>query len=96
MRKRVILRTHDGSRNHLVFEKCRDGFYVFHLESEFNNLRIIGTRDNIEAIDPPGGPMINVNDMHIMPGFVLKKIIIEQGEKPRLLFKSVRNATRRI
>lgn len=95
MRQRIKLKTHDGSKNSLVFNKYENGFYLFHLVSEFNNIRIIGPSNNIQAIDPSGGPMLCVGDDKIIPGFVLKKIGCMSKNPLTLYFKSINNDTRR-
>lgn len=95
MRKRVKLSAHDGSKNFLVFDNYHNGTYRFRLEPQFPYIRIIGTRDNIQAVDPPGGPMLSLGDSKIIPGFTLKRIECKTGEPVMLYFKSIKNASHR-
>ena len=98
MRKRVKLKSHDRSKNYLVFDKFErrfsTGYYIFRLEAEYDSTRIIGSPNNPEAIDPSGGPMLSRGDTTIIPGFVLDKIGFST-EGFRLYFKSIRNASSR-
>lgn len=95
MRRRVNLRSHDGSRNSLVFDKFENGYYVFHLETQYINLRITKNGHSIIAIDPSGGPMMGVGDTTLIGGMILEKISLVPGERTRLYFKSIKNDARR-
>lgn len=98
MRKRVKLMSHDRSKNYLVFDKFDSrfghGIYIFKLVTEFPTVRIIGSPNNPEAIDPSGGPMLSRGDTTIIPGFVLDRIDFSK-EGFRLYFKSIRNGSPR-
>jgi hypothetical protein len=96
MKQRIKLRTHDRSKNSLVFYKYENGFYLFRLEAEFPTFGIIGATDNIVAIDPVGGPMLSLGDSTVLPGFVLKKIECKIHNPVTLYFKSVKNSSKSI
>lgn len=98
MRKRVKLKSHDRSKNYLVFEKFEHrsghGVYIFSLKSELNNIRVIGPVNEPKAIDPSGGPLLSSGDSTIIPGFVLERIGFSK-EGYKLYFKSIRNGSSR-
>ena len=92
MRKRIKLRTHDGSGNYLVYKEYANPYYVFTLKTEMDVYRISSDKDgNAISVDPIGGPMMALGDNTIIPGMVLRKIVFANKEA-LLYFKSVTHA----
>ena len=68
MKKEIILPNRDkiGTK----FVQLKDNEYILQQEGEFP-FRLIGTKENIKAIDPCGGPFISV-------GYVIDNYIVEE------------------
>lgn len=93
MRKRVKLRSHDGTKNYLVFHDFNNGYYEFVLKAKYSNIRVISEGNVIVAVDPAGGPMISVGDKELVPGMILHKIDFVKDIGCVLYFKSLGNVS---
>lgn len=89
MRKRIKLRSHDGSKNCLVYRSFKNDYYEFILKTQYSNIRVISEEKVIVAVDPPGGPMISVGDNDLIIGMILSKIDFVKDVGCVLYFKSI-------
>lgn len=67
MKKRIRLKTHDGSNNYLESYQIGDKD-VYRLRTPYNSIRVCEQDGIIEFIDPSGGPMLNVG--HVLPCYL--------------------------
>ena len=62
----------------IYLEQAQDGSNIYYLKGDLSYMRIIGEPDNIDAIDPSGGPYMAVDYFKINNDLLVLKAIRER------------------
>ena len=87
MEKKINLRTHDGSNNYLMqFDDKRPNSYK--LVTAFNTLRHGYLDNDIEFVDPSGGPMLYQGKKLEGTHYIVEGISFEEGIGTIIILKN--------